>query len=67
MLKMALSKEMFELPVKYQKFDGMIVSEAIFPESLEAVKQFQPDSLDVLTTCYSKSGMFRLLYLSYIY
>ena len=56
MLKMALSKEMFELPVKYQKFDGMIVSEAIGPESLEAVKQFQPDSLDVLTTRNEKKN-----------
>ena len=63
---MALSKEMFELPVTYQKFDGMIVSQAIGPESLEAVKQFQPDSLDVLTTCYSKSGKFRLPHISYL-
>ena len=63
---MALSKEMFELPVKYQKFDGMIVSQAIGPESLEAVKQFQPDSSDVLTTCYSKSGKFRFPHISYL-
>ena len=57
---MALSKEMFELPIEHYKIDGMTFNGKRFtPESLETVKQFQPHSTDVLTTCYSKSGMFK--------